>query len=92
VVVVVTAILEDEDVDLLEVNVARMEATRVPLRKVLSNADTVDAVITSPRSAGRNLVDLSGHNYLSLILLLHVVLLRTIHPLPPLFLDLPQLY
>ena len=85
-------ILEDKDVDLLEVDVAHMEADRVPLRKGLSNADTVDAVITSPRSAGRNLVYLSGHNYLSLILLLRVVLLRTIHPLPPLFLDLSLLY
>jgi len=52
----------------------------------------VNVVITSPRSAGRNLVDQSGHNYLSLILLLRVALLRTIHPLPPLFLDLPMLY
>ena len=60
VVVVVAAILEDENVDLLEVDVARMEADRVLLRKVLSNAGTMDAVITSPRSAGRNLVDLSG--------------------------------
>ena len=45
---------------------------RVPLRKDLDNAGTVDAVITSPRSAGKFLVDLSGHNYLSLILLLRV--------------------
>ena len=66
--VVVAAILEDEDVDLLEVNVAGMEGDRVPLRKDSENAGTVDAVITSPRSAGRNLVDLSGHNFLSLIL------------------------
>ena len=63
VVVIVNAILEDEDVDLLEVDVARMEAERVPLRKVPDNAGTVDAVITSPRSAGRNLVDLSGHSF-----------------------------
>ena len=69
------AILEDEDV-------ARMEANRVPLRKDPGNADTVDAVITSPRSAGRNLINLSSHSYLSLIFLLRVALLRTIHLLP----------
>jgi len=85
---VVAAILEDEDLDLLEVDVARIEANKVPLRKDPSNAGTVDAVITSPRSAGRNLVDLSGHSYLSLFFLLRVALLRTIHPLPLLFLDL----
>jgi len=79
--VIVAAILEEEDEDLLEVNVAHMEADIVPLRKALGNAGTVHAVITSPRSAGRNLVNMSGHNYLSLTLLLRVALLRTIHPL-----------
>ena len=73
VVVVVAAIL-DGDVDLLKVDVAHMEADRVPLRKAFDNASTVDAVITSPRSARRNLVDLSGHSYLSLTLLLCVAL------------------
>ena len=82
-------ILEDKDVDLLEVDVDLLEADRVPLRK---DPGTVDAVITSPRSAERNLVDLSGHSYLSLILLLRVALLRTIRPIPPLLLDLPLLY
>jgi len=91
VIVIVAAIL-DEDMDLLEVDVARMEADRVLLRKDPGNAGTVDAVITSSRSAGRNLVDLSGHNFLSLVFLLHVALLRTIRPLPPLFLYLSQLY
>jgi len=86
------AILEDEDVDLMEVGVARMDVDRVPLRKVHANAGTVNAVITSPRSAGRNLVDLSRHSYLSLILLLRAAHLRTIHPLPLLFLNLPWLY
>ena len=81
----------DEDVDLLEVNVARMEADRVPLRKDPGNAGTVDTVITSPRSARRNLVGLSRHSFLSLTLL-RVVLLRTIRPLPPFFLDLSRLY
>jgi len=60
--------------------------------KGLRQASTVDAVNTSPRSVERNSVNLSGHNYLSLTLLLCVALLRTIHPLPPLFLHLPQLY
>jgi len=91
-VVIVAAILKDEDVDLLEVDVARMEECRVPMRKDPSNAGMVNAVITSLRSAGRNLVDLSGHNYLNLILLLCVALLRTIHPIPPLFLDFSLLY
>jgi len=86
------AILEGEDVDLLEVNVARLVAHKVHLRKALRNVDTVDAVITSPRSDGRNLVDLSGYNYLSLILLLRVALFRTIHLFLSLFLDLPELY
>jgi len=65
---------------------------RVPLRKDPGNASTVDAIITSPRSAERNLIDLSGQSYLSLILLLRIALLRTIHSLPLLFLDLPLLY
>ena len=56
------------------------------------NAGTVDAIIIFLRSVERNLIDLSGHNYLSLILLLRVTLLRNIHPLSPLFLNLPQLY
>ena len=62
------------------------------LRKDSGNAGIVDAEITSLRSIGRNLVDLSGHSYLSLILLLCVALLSTIHPLSSLFLDLPLLY
>ena len=91
-IVVVAAILDDEDVDLLEVDVARMEADRVPLRQDPDNAGIVDAVITSPRSVGRNLVDLSRHSCLNLTLLSRVALVRTIHPLSPLFLNLPQLY
>ena len=51
-VVFVAAILENEDMNLLEVDVARMEANKVPLRKNADNAGTVDAVITSLRSAG----------------------------------------
>ena len=66
VIVVVAAILEDEYVNLLEVDVAHMEADKVPLRKDPGNAGTVDAVITSPRNVGRNLVDLSGRSFLSL--------------------------
>ena len=56
------------------------------------NAGTVDAIIIFLRSVERNLIDLSGHSYPSLILLLRVTLLRNIHPLSPLFLNLPQLY
>jgi len=91
VVVVVAMILEDEDVDLLEVDVTRMEADKVPLRKDPGNAGTVDVIITCPRSAGRNLIDLSEHSFLSLTLL-RVALLRIIRSLPPLFLDLPRLH
>ena len=83
---VVAAILEDEDVNLLKMDVAHMEADKVPGRKDPDNVGTVDAVITSRRSAERNLVDLSGHSYLRLILLLRVVLFRSIYPLSPLFL------
>jgi len=72
--------------------VARMEADKMPLRKPLGNAGTVDEVITSLRSTGRNLVDLSGHSYLSLTLLLRITFLGIIYPLPLLFLDLSQLY
>jgi len=43
------AILEDENVDLLEVDVARMETDIMPLRKVSGNACPVDAVIISSR-------------------------------------------
>ena len=48
--VVVATILENEDVDLLEVDMAHMETDRVPLRKDPGNVGIVDAVITSPRS------------------------------------------
>ena len=84
---IVAAILEDEDVDLLKVNVARIEANRVPLRKDPGNTGTVDAVITSSISARRNLNGLREHDFLSLIPLLCVTLLKTIRPLLPLFLD-----
>ena len=49
----------------------------------------VDAVITSPKCVGRNLIDLSGHSYLILILLPHVVILKS---LLSLFLPLSRLY
>ena len=60
--VVMAAILEDENVHLLEVDVAHMEADKVPLKKDPGNAINIYAVITSPRSAGRNLVDLNGNS------------------------------
>jgi len=85
----VAAILEDEDVDSLEMDVVRIEADRVPLKKNPANVTTVDAVITFLRSAGRNFVDLNGYSYLILILLPRVVLLRLLHPF---FLALSQLY
>ena len=40
----VAAILKDEDVDLLELDVAHMEADRVSLRKDPDNAGNVEAV------------------------------------------------
>ena len=83
------AILEGEDVDLLEVDVARMKVDRVPLRKALSNVGLVDVVITSPKSVGRNLIDLIRYSYLILVLLLRVVLLRILHLL---FLTFSLLY
>ena len=87
---IVIAILED--VDLLKVDVARMEADRVLQRKDPGNASIVYVVITFSRSASRKLVDLSGHSILSRTPLLRVALLRTIRPLPPLFLNLSRLY
>ena len=59
-VVIVAAILEDENVDLSEEDVDLMEADRVPLKKTLSNVGIVDVAITSPKSVERNLIDLSG--------------------------------
>jgi len=44
-----------------------MEADRVPLSKDPGNIGTVNILITSPKSVGRNLIYLSGHNYLILI-------------------------
>ena len=72
-----TTILEDKDVDPLEVDAVLMEADRVPLRKTPDNVGIVDIVIISLKSAGKNLVDLSGHSYPSLILLPRAVLLRS---------------
>ena len=51
------AILEDEDVDSLEVDVDLMEANIVPLRKAPGNVDIVDVAITSLKSAGRSWTD-----------------------------------
>jgi len=73
----------------LEVDVDLMEADRVPLRKALSNVGLVDVVITSPKSVGRNLIDLIRYSYLILVLLLRVVLLRILHLL---FLTFSLLY
>ena len=83
-VVVVTSILEDDDVVL-------MEADRVSLRKDLRNVGTVECGHSNhiSESAGRNLVNLSGHIYLILILLPRVVILRSLHQL---FLALLWLY
>jgi len=61
----------------LYVDVDFIEADIVPLRKTADNVGIVDVVITSPKSAGRNLIDLSGYNCLSLILLPRMVLLRS---------------
>ena len=66
-----------------------MEADRVPMRKDPGNVGIIDALITSLRNAGRNLVDLSGHIYLILVLLTRVVFFRVLHLL---FLTLPRLY
>ena len=69
------AILEDENVDLLEVNVDLMDANKV-LRKIPDNVGIVDVTTTSQKSVWRNLDDLSEHSYLILALLPCVVLLR----------------
>ena len=84
-VVIVATILEDEDVNSLEVDL--MEADIVALRKALSNVGIVDVEITYQKSVMRNLVDLSGHNYLILVFLPRVVLKINL-----LFLALPRLY
>ena len=68
-IVVVAAILEDEDVDSLEADVDLTEADRVLLRKGPGNIGIVDVAITSPERARRNLDVLSGHNYLIIVLL-----------------------
>jgi len=90
-VVFVAVILEDKGVDFGGGH-GSYGGRQSASEKRPGNAGIVYAVITFTRSAGRNLVDLSGHSYLSLILLLRISLLRTICPLPPLFLDLPLLY
>ena len=88
-VMVAVAILEDEDVDLLKLDMVLIEADRVSLIKAPGNVSIVDRVITSPKSAERNLIDLSGHNYLTLILLPRVILLMLLHLLMSV---LPLLY
>ena len=77
--VVVTTILEDKGMNSLKVDVDPMEANIVSLRKAPDNVGIVDVVITSLKSAERNLIHLSGHNYLVLVLLPCVVLLRVFH-------------
>jgi len=46
-----------------------LEVNRVPLRKAPDNVDTVNVAITSPKSTGRNFVNLNGNSYLILVLL-----------------------
>ena len=82
-------ILEDEDVDPFDMGMDLMEANRMPLRKIPDTVGIVKVVITSPKSAEKNLVDLSAHNYLNLIFLPRVVLLRSPHLL---IRALPHLY
>jgi len=72
--VAAAAILQDDDVNSLEVDVDLMEADIVPLKKAPGNVGIVDVAITSPKSTGRNLDVLSEHSYLILILLHRVVL------------------
>jgi len=57
--------------------------------KAPCNIGIVDVLITFLKSAGRNLDISNGHNYLILVLLPRVVLLRVLHLL---FLTLPRLY
>jgi len=57
--------------------------------KAPGNVSIVKVAITSPKSTGRNLDVLSGYNYLILVLLPRVVLLRVLQML---FLILPRLY
>jgi len=78
-VVVVAMILEDKDMNSLKVNMDPMEANKVSLRKAPDNVGIVNVVITSLKSAEKNLIHLSGHNYLVLVLLPCVVLLRVFH-------------
>ena len=58
---VTTTILE-EDVALLDLDAVLLVADIVLLIRGLGTVSTVDRVITFLRSAGRSLVDLSGHN------------------------------
>jgi len=55
----VAAILEDEDVNSLEVDVDLMEVDIVPLRKAPGNIGIMDVAITSLKNARRNLDVLS---------------------------------
>ena len=75
--------------DSLEMDVDLMKADIVPLRKAPNNVGIVDIAIKYLKSVGRNLNVLSGHNYLILILLSCVVLLKVLHLL---FLTLSRLY
>jgi len=86
-IVVVAAILEDEDMDSLEVEMDLMETDRVPLNDPA--ICIMDVAITFPKSTGRNLDVLSGRNYLILVIFLPRVVLRVFHLL---FLTLPRLY
>ena len=86
-VAVVIVILED--MDPLEEDVAHMVVDIVVLTKDHVNTDIVGEIITSLRSAERNLIALNNHNWLILILLSLVILLMLLQLL---FLVLPPLY
>ena len=62
-------------------SVAHMMVDRVALKKDHVNLNIVGGIITSLRSAGRNLVALNGYNWLILTLLPLVILLMLLRPL-----------
>jgi len=88
---VVVAAVFLEDATHLEVAVDLIVADRVALIRALDNVSIVTGIMTSLRSAERNLVALNGHNWLMLTLL-SLVMFMLLQPLSLVLLGLSPWY
>ena len=89
-VMLMVAILEEEDEDLLEVDMARMEVDRGVSEKAPQQCRHCQRSNHISEKCWKKFSRFEWAQYLSLALLICVALLEIVHPLSSLFLDLPH--